>query len=118
MNDNKIQKFEGMSRMKVCSKQFECQHTKGNLVLTGVFGQGNDFMFQAKMESQNVIVNIKQCLKLESEDSIQEIAAGIGGGERGELVRRWKEKYVLMMKNCKRMLRRYEDPEEARVHAH
>jgi hypothetical protein len=49
MNDNKIQKFEGMSRMKVCPKQFACQHTKGNLVLTGAFGQGNDFVFQVKM---------------------------------------------------------------------
>jgi hypothetical protein len=61
---------------------------------------------------------MKQCLKLESQDSIQEIAAVIGVDERGELVRRWKEKYGLMVKNCRRMLNRYEDPEEAQVHAH
>jgi hypothetical protein len=61
---------------------------------------------------------MKQSLKLENEDSIQDILGGIEGGERGELIRRWKEKYGLMMKNCRRMLRRYEDLEETQVHAH
>ena len=65
-----------------------------------------------------MIANIKQCLELESEDSIQDIFGGIEGGDRGELVLVWKEKYGLMMNNCRRMLRRYEDLEETQVHVH
>ncbi len=113
-----IQKFEGMSRMKVCLEEFACGHTKGNLVLIGVLGPGNDFKFQAKMESRNVIANMKQGLKLESEDSIHEIAAEIEGGVQGELVRRWNQKYGLMMRNCRRMLKRYEESEEVHAHVH
>jgi hypothetical protein len=59
----------------VCKAPFACHHTKGNLVLMGLYGQNSDFMFQVKVESDNSIANIKQSLKLERYESLREIAA-------------------------------------------
>ena len=61
--------------------------------------QNTDFRFQVKMESKNVIANIKQSYKVETRESLEENVPELEVDQRAEFARKWY-KYNLIMMNC------------------
>lgn len=107
-----------LPRMRVSQTQFSCSHTKGNLVLFGLFGANTDFMFHVKMEGKNVIANMKQSFKLETDESIREIAEELERNQQKLIIKQWNKNYSLIIKNSKRILMRYEENQGPVQHAH
>lgn len=112
IKNHQVQQYEMLPRMRVCTAPFACHHTKGNLLLMGLYAQNSDFMFQVKVESNNVIANIKQSYKVETNESLKEAAAELEVDQQTEIVSRWNKKYSLIMKNCRRILRELGESQE------
>jgi hypothetical protein len=84
----------------------------------GLYARNTDFMFQVKVESKNVIENIKQSYKVENDESLKEVMFELEVDQHAEILSIWNKKYSLIMKNCRKILRELGELEEVQYIEH